>query len=185
MTLGALSESLDLHENTVRGHLAALLAEGRVTRSRAAADGRGRPAWLWRAARSDPASPYATLAGVLASSIARHSENPGADAREAGRAWGQEILADCPEPLRSADARRRIVQVMADHGFAPDDDGSDVGLFRCPLLAIARDQPRVVCAVHRGMIDGLLAPDEDGAPEVELLPFAAADRCVLRLPSQA
>ena len=48
-SLAALVLATGLHENTVRGHLEALFRDGFVTRRRAEASGRGRPAWLWQA----------------------------------------------------------------------------------------------------------------------------------------
>ncbi|WP_394215241.1 helix-turn-helix transcriptional regulator [Brachybacterium vulturis] len=184
VSVAAISRATGLHENTVRGHLDQLLADGHVTRSRAAAEGRGRPAWLWRPTRYGPASPYAALAGVLAGTIARTSADPAATAHEAGRGWGGQLAADLPETAPPATARAVVTDAMAAQGFAPEDDGERIVLHRCPLLEAASRHTEVVCSVHRGLLAGLLegAPALDGArPEVELLPFAAPGQCHLRL----
>lgn len=181
VSIAALTRSTGLHENTVRGHLTELLADGHITRSRAPADGRGRPAWLWRPVQHGPASPYAALAGVLAETIARTSADPAAAAREAGRTWGRELAQDLPAQSGRADPRATVVRVMADQGFAPEDTGGHITLHRCPLLEAASRQTEVVCSVHRGMIDGLLEQERSAATEVELVPFAAPGQCLLHL----
>lgn len=184
VSVAAIGRATGLHENTVRGHLDQLLTDGHVTRARASAEGRGRPAWLWRPTRYGPASPYAALAGVLAGTIARTSADPAATAREAGRSWGAELAADLPETTPPATARDVVTDAMAAQGFDPEDDGAQIVLHRCPLLEAASRHTEVVCSVHRGLIAGLLerAPGIDGPlPEVELLPFAAPGQCHLRL----
>ena len=182
--VSAISGAAGMPENTVRGHLDRLLADGHVTRSRAPAEGRGRPAWLWRPTRHGAASPYAALAGVLAGTLAAAGADPAALAHRAGRTWGAELAADRPETARPAPARRVVLEAMDAQGFAPEDDGRRIVLHRCPLLEAAGRHPEVVCAVHAGMIDGLLENTrEEGAevPGTELIPFAAPGRCLLHL----
>lgn len=182
----ALTRATGLHENTVRGHLDQLLADGHVTRSREAADGRGRPAWLWRPTRNGPASPYAALAGVLAGTLARTSADPASAAHEAGRGWGAELAEDLPESIPPASARAVVREAMAAQGFAPEEDGEHrIVLHSCPLLEAASRHAEVVCSVHRGMLDGLLEHGAratgGGRIAVELLPFAEPGRCLVRL----
>lgn len=208
VSVGALSRATGLHENTVRGHLDQLLADGHATRALAPAEGRGRPAWLWRPTLHGAASPYAALAGVLAETIARTSPDPAATALEAGLSWGRQLLDDLPTGSTAPAPRERVLHVMAAQGFAPTDDGVHISLHRCPLLEAADQHPEVVCAVHRGLVDALLtgegaapeapapdraAPDQaapdraapDGAvrpaARSELVPFAARGVCRLRL----
>lgn len=184
VSVTAICRATGLHENTVRGHLDQLLADGHVTRSRAAAEGRGRPAWLWRPTRHGAASPYAALAGVLAGTIARTSTDPAATAHEAGRDWGARLAEDLPEPPASVPAREVVRDAMDAQGFAPEDDGRRITLHRCPLLEAATQHTEVVCSVHRGLLAGLLeqAPGVDEPrPEVELIPFAAPGQCLIHL----
>ena len=208
VSVTALSRATGLHENTVRGHLDQLLADGHATRSPAPAEGRGRPAWLWRPTRHGPASPYAALAGVLAETIARTSPHPAETAHEAGLSWGRRLLPDLPVGPGLRTDRERVLRVMEDQGFDPADEGEHIALRRCPLLEAAQQHPEVVCAVHRGLVDALLDPaeaeagaaDADGSPagadgspagadasrpaarsRAELVPFAAPAICRLRL----
>lgn len=201
VSVGALSRATGLHENTVRGHLDQLLADGHATRAPAPAEGRGRPAWLWRPTRHGPASPYAALASVLAETIARTSPHPAETAHEAGLSWGRRLLPDLPVGPGLRTDRERVLRVMEDQGFDPADEGEHIALRRCPLLEAAQQHPEVVCAVHRGLVDALLDPaeaeagaaDADGSPagadasrpaarsRAELVPFAAPAICRLRL----
>lgn len=188
VSTAALARATGLHENTVRGHLEQLLADGYVARVRARSSGRGRPAWLWRPLTAGESSPYAALAGVLAASIARTSPEPSADARRAGTDWGREVAAALPAAPDAEVARRTVLEVMQGQGFAPDEEAGAEGetlLRQCPLLEAADRHPEVVCAVHRGLIDGILetvGPEgERGAVDVELTPFTAPGSCTLAL----
>jgi len=199
VSTAALSTATGLHENTVRGHLDQLYVDGYIGRQREPASGRGRPAWLWTAARPDTENPYAALAGVLADSLAQAGGDAIGRAREAGRRWGREIAArratapaQTPEPAAPAlserqrnevstpSARQTVIDVMREQGFAPDDRGDDVMLCRCPLIEAATKHPTIICAVHQGMIDGVLAATGDEA-DTRLIPFSAPGRCTLQL----
>ncbi|NMM25153.1 MAG: ArsR family transcriptional regulator [Phycicoccus sp.] len=95
-TVAALSELIGQHPNTIREHLDILIYDRLVLRSRSGAPARGRPAWLYCAAPdagTEPASrEYAALASALAGQIARTSRHPHADAIEAGRMWGRDLV---------------------------------------------------------------------------------------------
>lgn len=175
-----------LHENTIRGHLDGLAAEGLVHRQRQVPDGRGRPGWLWQAT-STPAGEYAALAATLARTLRTVSTQPEEDAREAGLRWGRSLAADRTTPGAAATPTSRVVDLLDELGFAPDGefdasaDTADVRLRRCPLLDAAKEETAIVCNVHLGLVLGALkrfgAPD----PDAELYPFAEAGACPLRL----
>jgi hypothetical protein len=64
---------------------------------------------------------------------------------------------------QNSTARRQVVDLLADLGFAPRADAAATvaDLTQCPLLDAARHQPDVVCGVHLGP-DGA-PPRRDGA----------------------
>jgi len=193
-TVGALSALTRQHPNTIREHMDGLVADGLALRSRALAQGRGRPPWLYSvtpdAGSDQEARDYAGLASALAAQIVRTSGQPRADAIEAGRLWGRDLVrrpavvdadatdkespvpnnAERPSPVpntvraRGDVARRReVVTLLEELGFAPKPD-SRVGvikLLRCPLLEAAHRYPDVVCGVHLGIVGGAL--DELGS----------------------
>ncbi|MHB1473798.1 MAG: helix-turn-helix transcriptional regulator [Dermatophilaceae bacterium] len=207
-TVAALSELIRQHPNTIREHLDSLLYDRLVVRTRAHAQGRGRPAWLYGAAPdagSEPGSrEYAALASALAAQIARTSRKPRADAIEAGRMWGRELVrqsqmsqgpasdsadneSEAPRPATSGmTARREVVNLLDGLGFAPSADARArvVKLRRCPLLEAAHQQTEVVCGVHLGIVRGALEQlgnDPDRTERTALQPFSEPGACRLDL----
>lgn len=186
-TLAALAASSGLHANTVREHLDALVGQGLATRSQEEPSGRGRPAWLYAATgeQKGAGSEYAGLATALARSIHQRSQAPVEDAIAAGNSWGRDLARQRgAQPGRSSTAaRRQVVALFDDMGFAPRSDAraASVRLERCPLLEAAHQYPDVVCGVHLGLAQAALeeyGADPSGA---ELLPFAEPGACRLHL----
>ncbi len=189
-TLAALAHLTGRHENTVREHLDALVRSGHVVRFAAEPDGRGRPAWLYEAEGAPPAAPgrhaeYAGLAAALAETIQRTSDRPIELAVEAGERWGHELAASRgaePQPTPAL-ARRRVVDLVDDLGFAVESDrrATTVRLTRCPLLEAAHRYPDVVCAVHEGLARAAMEDYGADPSGVSLVPFAEPGACLLRL----
>ena len=181
--------ALDLHPNTIREHLDAVVELGLVDRSTATALGRGRPATLYRVSAADPAvavRDYAGLATALAGHLARTSAHPERDARAAGIEWGRELIDGGNQA--GGDPRQSVLEALTRLGFAPDDDEDadarrGIALRRCPLLDAARRYPTVVCQVHLGIVEGML--ERLGTPSargLDLVPFAEPGACRLFLP---
>jgi predicted ArsR family transcriptional regulator len=186
--VGEIAREAGLHENTVREHFEGLLAARLVRRERAPAVGRGRPAWLYAARPPQQAAivrDYTALASVLAGIVARTATDPEREAAAAGADWGRALASDLPPEPDADSARRRVVQLFTELGFAPetDDDAHTVHLTRCPLLDVAREHPGVVCSIHRGVassaLDALGAADD--AAVVRVTPFAGPGYCLLHL----
>lgn len=186
VTQAAIVQLIDLHPNTVRDHLEALVRAGLVRRFHAEPSGRGRPAWLYEALGGETAgSEYAGLAAALAATISATSPQPRAAATVAGEHWGHELARDRGATASSpVEARERVVDLLDDLGFAPEteDRPEQVRLTRCPLLEAAHRHPEVVCGVHLGIVRGAL--EELGADPAgaELLPFAEPGACRLVVP---
>jgi predicted ArsR family transcriptional regulator len=167
-----------LHENTVREHLSRLRADGRLRRIRAEVQGRGRPGWRWQVPPADVVNPYAGLALTLADTLTRISDDPAEQARLSGIRWGAEIAEQQTDA--ADDPRTLAIDVMREQGFAPDIEGEDIVLHRCPLLAAAARRTDVVCAVHEGMLAGIVG-SRDPQTDARLLPFQADGACILQL----
>ena len=186
-TLAVLSTATGLHVNTVREHLAALVSAGLAVRSTSAPDGRGRPAATYAASIEDHAlvrAEYAGLAAALASTIRRTSSTPSHDATVAGAEWGQELARTSSRtPEDDADPRTHVVTLLTQLGFAPEPGGqpSTTLLTRCPLLSTAQAYPDVVCAVHLGIVQGVLDVHGAGDATAELFPFSDPGACRLEL----
>lgn len=187
VTLAALVEVTGLHENTVREHLDGLLRAGLVERHRAAPVGRGRPAWLYQVTERDGSvAEYAGLAAALARTIARTSDHPARAAGAAGEEWGHDLAQLRGGTASSAtQARRHAVAVLDDLGFESEVDESspsEVWLTRCPLLEAAYRHTEVVCAVHLGLVRGLLEASGADPTGTRLFPFAGPSTCRLVVP---
>lgn len=190
LTVAELAAELGLHPNTVREHLDALVSWGLVVRGRQAKRGRGRPAWTYAAA-ADLVEPdtrvrdYAGLATALAAHIALTSADPRGDALAAGRDWGRGLAAAHPfeRPPSATAVRRRVVALLDELGFAPQDDArcTTAALRRCPLLDVATRYPEVVCQVHLGIVRGAMEAYGSQPERTALIPFAEVGACRLHL----
>ena len=156
VTLTELQDLTGLHANTLRGHLDALVAGGNASRIASRSGGRGRPAWGYLAREPE----HAALAMALASGLdqgpdpdtgTRHTLDPAAV--RGGRARGERIRSQLGAV---EDGRERVMLALTHTGFAPEADGDRVTLHACPLLDAARAHPSVVCAVHLGLVEGVL-----------------------------
>jgi predicted ArsR family transcriptional regulator len=122
---------------------------------------------------------YGALAGALAAHIVRTSSRPEDDAYAAGLDWGrQEARERRLHDTSRAEARRSVVSILAELGFAPaaNERHTTVHLTNCPLL-----DPDVVCQVHRGLIGGLLESLGANPADADLRPFSDPGSCRLRL----
>jgi len=190
-TVDELATRLNLHANTARKHLEALVGRGLATRTPAPIIGRGRPAWSYAAATGNPepdhrVRDYAGLATALAAHISRTSTDAEADALAAGEAWGK-ALADGIPAGSATFARRTVVDLLDKLGFDPHADprATTVRLRRCPLLDAARAQPDIICPVHLGIVRGALAELGGEPARAVLLPFAEPGSCRLHLHAPA
>lgn len=175
LTLSELRDATGLHPNTLRGHLDALVAAGSASRIASRTGGRGRPAWSYLAREPE----YAALAMALASGLdPGESRTLDPAAVRGGRAWGERLRAQLGAV---EDGRERVLLALTHTGFAPEaGDAADrdrVTLHACPLLDAARSHPAVVCAVHLGLVEGVL-----GQHGAALHPRPETLGCVVTLP---
>jgi predicted ArsR family transcriptional regulator len=166
VTVAELTDELGCNHNAVRQHLArlrevGLVAEVREQRSRA-----GRPRLLYTA--TAPPNPYARLARLLLT-VRRTGLSPRAAGRQAGRA---EVASAAVE---AADALDVLEADAARQGFSPHRvrRGRRVELVLdvCPFADIAAEDPATVCALHRGLAEGLV----EGAGGARVETFVAND----------
>jgi predicted ArsR family transcriptional regulator len=129
---------------------------------------------------------FRLLAGILTASL--HEREDGRErATSAGRAAGRQ-LAKGPRPwsLGVTDRRSRVLALLDRLGFAPRPAGEVrlsgaqvIGLHRCPFSDLAEDGSSIVCAAHRGLIQGAFE-ELGGKPDlVRLIPFASPGLCTV------
>lgn len=175
-----IAQDFDLHPNTVREHLDALLEQGLVARETSAPTGRGRPALMYRATSgsADAIRDYELLTDVLAEQISRTSD-PEAMALAAGRSWAQRTLEEKGGTTRLADLPGEIGRL----GFEPTmpDEHGTILLRSCPILDAAKRHPDVVCTVHLGYVQALVEAAGHDAADTELTPMGDPQGCALRV----
>jgi predicted ArsR family transcriptional regulator len=211
-----LASVLGLHVTTVRFHLDALCDEGVITRTKLQRPGAGRPRTGYQTA--DERVDYRVLAEILAMQLGQTEETRARRAEDAGRKWSARLLAaqdsqpDDTESIDPADANDalqasaiRATEVFRRMGFDPElvtvaepatRSSADIRqerviqLHACPVRELARSYPEVACAVHAGLLQGLLTnPPVDGrrrktqrlVVSARLEPLVGPELCIARL----
>lgn len=191
-----LAACMGLHVTTVRFHLDALCDEGTVTRTRITRSGVGRPRTGYIAVRDR--LDYQSLAEVLAPELGDTTQMRRRRAQRAGRRWAARMAASAPrealvtqgvpDDAESIDGRAAMIADVFDRmGFAPElsrDTGERqraIRLHACPVRDLARAHPEVGCAVHLGLLQGLLMRPARAAVHAELEPFVEPELCVAKV----
>lgn len=185
-----LATRLQLHPNTVRFHLDVLESKGLVERASEPTGGKGRPRSVYRATvegeRSGGDRNYQLLSEVLVELVAASCASPASAARDAGRAWGRRIrdTGRLAEPSRRRSQAATLVEALDELGFDPEPEPrrrpARIWLHNCPFREAVDRQQEIVCALHLGLIQGLMRSVER-ADEVELKPFVQPALCVAHL----
>lgn len=172
LSTAEVAESLRLHVNTVRPQMERMREVGFLA---VAPDHRGAPGRPQHRYSLAPDAPtlgleppaFPMLARMLVGTAARAGAGSD-DARAAGREQGEAEAAgfsrDERQPCTAA-----LMSMLGRLGFDPeaveDDDGSTTVAFtRCPFRELAEANPDLVCALHRGLVEGFV--DQVGGGEV-------------------
>lgn len=206
-----LAAQTGLHPTTVRFHLDALCSDGIVERTRLARPSVGRPRTGYLAVRERLG--YRTLAEILALELGDTTDKRRRRAQAAGRRWAERIANDSTrediapqntsnqpgQPAELAIHAALIARVFDRMGFGPELQpaaGSTrarhqtIHLHSCPVRELARAHPEVSCALHQGLLQGLLAnwAETEGdsaasrsAMRAELEPFVQPELCLVRV----
>lgn len=169
-----VADHFGLHPNGIRLHLERLEEGGFVVRSRERG-GAGRPRDIWAVspeAHPGGTSPraYADLAIWLARSIPATATRI-REVQRTGRAIGASLA-----PERRTDAGEALRDALAALGFEPSLASTETGfccrLGNCPYRDSVRENQAVVCGLHRGITEGMLAELD---PEATLTRFEPGD----------
>ena len=179
--VAALAAATDLHPNTVRFHLDMLIRTGFVRESSARQGRRGRPRTVYEPTTAgEHDTGYALLATVLVDHL--DSTDSGEAARNAGRAWAQRLRpkpADRPDDMQ--DTAGTVAALFTELGFQPTvtANGGDtqMTLHACPFWSLAENHPGIVCAVHLGLLQGLVEQGGQAGIEARLTPFVRPHQC--------
>lgn len=190
-----LAARMGLHVTTVRFHLDALCDQGVVARTRITSTGVGRPRTGYVAVQGH--LDYQILAEVLALELGDTADKRRRRAERAGRRWAERITAGSPpesaEPGEILDRRaERTAEAFQRMGFAPEltppakpvagARARTIRLHACPVRELAQAHPEVGCALHRGLLEGLLADTQNSSCptqlRAELEPFVEPELCI-------
>ena len=175
MTAAEVASALDLHHNTVREHLDALVDAGFVEVSTKPTGRRGRPALRYASTAPDPdevLDSYLTLLDAIAETL-----GTGPRAREIALAIGRRWARMTPsaqqveDPGEGAGPAQRAASLLPDlsiMGFAPEPHGDSIVLKACPLVTRARVPHPLVCVMHEGYLNevyGRTGPEPSPADE--------------------
>jgi predicted ArsR family transcriptional regulator len=159
-----LTDHFGLNHNAIRQHLAKLRDAALVVEELAPPSGPGRPPLRYRpnpgaAGRWESHSPYEQLSALLIELLQTRD-----DPRTVGRAAGRRLA----RAARGATDRVRLLETLTRRlGFEPRiverRGGVDVVLDRCPFVATATAAPEIVCALHRGLAEGVVESGPRGA----------------------
>jgi len=183
-----LAARLSLHPNTLRPHLRRLEEAGLVASDTRRGTGVGRPQALYTVLEREAAEgrDYRLLAEILCGAVTGKAarERAAALARE----WGSYLVAQGgPKPGTRLPPGRSLAvlqEAMAEAGFEPRFRRSgertvEVTLRDCPFRDLVDDHRELVCALHRGLLEGML---EGLRPSMRLAGFEPlAERGICRL----
>lgn len=184
-----MSRRLSLHPNTLRPHLRRLEEAGLVSREIRKSASVGRPQTLYsiRHAEGQEGRDYRLLAEMLCGLV--KGKRALEQARDLARQWGAYMVAQGgPKPGVRLPARRNLAvlqEAMARAGFEPRfrreaGNGIEVNLRDCPFRDLADDHRDLVCTLHRGLVEGMLAGLKPQMSLREFRPFAERGICRLR-----
>ena len=207
-----LAANIGLHVTTVRFHLDSLCDEGAIVRTRLPRVGKGRPRTGYRAAQQQV--DYRILAEVLAMELGQNAQTRARRANHAGQKWAARMMTSeqsapdgaetTPAPDTEDVLDRTAVRTSAAFtgmGFAselvaPTPPMSRreriIRLHACPVRDLARTHPEVICEIHRGLLEGLVAKtsaeenqrkSRGPVMSARLEPFVEPELCMARLVS--
>jgi predicted ArsR family transcriptional regulator len=183
-----MSRRLSLHPNTLRPHLRRLEEAGLLAREvrKTASVGRPQTVYSIRQAGGRDGRDYRLLAEMLCGLVRgrRAIEQAGALAAQ----WGGYLMAQAgPGPKPGTDRPSRLnlallQEAMARAGFDPRfrrlaGSSIEVTLRDCPFRDLAEDHRDVVCAVHRGLLEGMLAASKPSLRPTRFDPLADGSVC--------
>ena len=160
-----ISETLDLHSNTVRPHLERMREAGLLDVEVGGRGDVGRPQHRYSIAANAPSlgfePPTMPVLARMVLSMAARLQASADDAEAVGRTEGvtrARPYAQAPSTLEA------LVSDLDRLGFDPivtdavgDPDAAVVAFGNCPFAELAEAHPELVCGLHRGLVAGFVA----------------------------
>ncbi|MGV4327470.1 helix-turn-helix transcriptional regulator [Trueperella pyogenes] len=198
VTVTELSKSLKLHSNSVRTTLDSLMQMQLIDRQVLRRSGRGRPSWGYFALAPDSAAFAAAqmveLAHLFCGTLRGVFDDPDAEARRIGRAWGDQVITElqadaCMDPQEQAkidiDARISQMRVLfTSLGTAAAINKTNprvIDLRSCPFATRDGTVDPLICQMHAGLVERITecayGPNANG----DLLPLRHPGVCQVEI----
>jgi predicted ArsR family transcriptional regulator len=169
VTVAELTGHFGLNHNAIRQHIAKLRDAGLVVEQRDPPTGPGRPPVRYRVSAANEqlgsSEAWEALSMMLLELL-----SSGADVLDVGRATGRRLAKEHGTDDTAAAILRDVARRL---GFDPTVKatraGADVVLGRCPFLGPAAESPEIVCELHRGIAEGIVAEAVDDAVVTDLV----------------
>jgi predicted ArsR family transcriptional regulator len=160
-----ISESLDLHPNTVRPHLERMREAGLLDVEVGGRGDVGRPQHRYSIAANAPSLGFEPpTMPVLARMVLAMAERLQASADDAEAVGRTEGAARAEPFMRAPSTLEALVSDLDRLGFDPivtdadnDPDAAVVAFGHCPFAELAEAHPELVCGLHRGLVAGFVA----------------------------
>jgi len=187
-----LATRLSLHPNTLRPHLRRLQDAGLVVSETRKAANVGRPLTVYAAldVQGREGRDHRLLADILAGLLTSAKQR--ASAQDLAQRWGAYLVgrsAPRPGARRTSGVDLAALQEALDGaGFTPrfrrrGAKTVDITLRDCPFRDLLEEHRDLVCAVHRGLLEGVLTASH---PSLRMTSFEPlAERSVCRLTARA
>jgi predicted ArsR family transcriptional regulator len=156
-----VAEALGLHPNTVRPHLERMREVGLLQVEIDNKGVVGRPQHRYSVAGDAPSlglepSVFRLLAALLAG--VADSAGAGAElAADVGRAQGEEAAAKQPAQSCVQALMAELTELGYDPVAAQEGSATSIAFTHCPFQELAEAFPHLVCHLHRGIVEGLVA----------------------------
>jgi predicted ArsR family transcriptional regulator len=172
-----LAVRLSLHPNTLRPHLRRLEEAGLVASETRRGATVGRPQVVYSALDREgrEGRDYRLLGDILVGLLRGKRQRE--RAQEVAREWGAYLvgrIAPRPGTRRPSGPSLAVLQeALADAGFDPrfrrrDAKTVEISLRDCPFRDLLDEHRELVCAVHRGLLEGMLGASR---PQLRLASF--------------
>lgn len=204
-TAAQLAEVVGLHVSTVRFHLDQLVDADVLDSRFVRRGGAGRPRKVYLLAqgplegtgRVRETESLRLLSSLLAQGLLGDPDAPRQSPDDVGRGWVRDhVPADRPAIAADTPGRwlakiGQVIDALEQWGYTPNisttEDGrtATVALAHCPFIDLARDNPAVVCGIHRGLIAGALEQFGEHETEVGLEPFVEPTLCLAHIRTTA
>jgi len=179
---------LSLHPNTLRPHLRRLEEAGLVASETSRDTTVGRPQALYTAVDREETEgrDYRLLADILAGLLTGRRNRDRAQAQ--GREWGAFLAGRALPP---PGARRpagpdlaTLQEALADAGFDPrfrrrSAKTVEISMRDCPFRELVDEYRDLVCAVHQGLLEGILGASRPPLTLASFQPLAERGTCRL------